>query len=57
MYNMYYEEILRNSIKLLRSSFPVMLLTSFTGRALKYHSSTQRTLEQSKGTQWSLQVT
>ena len=55
MCNMYSEEILKNLIKLLRRSFPVLLLTSFTARALKDHFGTQRKLGHSKGTSRALQ--
>ena len=57
MWNIYSEKFLKNSVKLLRSPFPVMLLTFFTRRALRGHSDTQRqslvtqrVLKHSKGT-------
>ena len=58
---MHSEKVLKNSIKLLRSPFPVMLLTFFTPRALqgqldaqmslKMHLNTRRTLGVYLGTQ------
>ena len=45
MQNMYSEKFLKISIKPLRTSFPVMLQTFFTRKALKMHSSTQRLLK------------
>ena len=57
MWNICSEKFLKNSVKLLRSPFPVMLLTFFTRRALRGHSDTQRqslvtqrVLKHSKGT-------
>ena len=53
---MYSEKFLKSSIKLLRSSFPVMLQTFLTRRALKMYLSTQRLLQlHSKATRGALQ--
>ena len=44
------KKFLKNSMKLLRSPFPVMLLTLFSRRAFTGHLGTQKALEHSKGT-------
>ena len=52
---MYFEKFLKNSIKLLRSPFPV-ILESCSRRELKRHLGTQRALQRHLGTQgiWAL---